>query len=94
MQANLRTEHFSKSFKQMITVILRKPNKSNYIKVKAYRPIALENIIGKVMKSIIAEIINYLTEIHELLPPHHYERHPDRSTEDAMMIMSESIYKA
>ena len=94
MQVSLRTKHFFKSFKQTIIVVLRKPNKSDYIKVKAYRPIALENTIGKVMESIIAEIISYLIEIHELLPPHHYGGRPDRSTEDAMMIMSKNIYKA
>jgi ribonuclease HI len=94
MQASLRTGHFPKPFKQTITVVLRKPSKPDYTKVKAYRPIALENTIGKVMESVMAEIISYLTEMHELLPPHHYGGRPGRSTEDAMTIMSESIYKA
>ena len=46
------------------------------------------------MKSVITEIMNYLNETHELLPPQLYERHPGRCTEDAMMILSESIYQA
>jgi ribonuclease HI len=94
MQASLRLGHFPKSFKHTTTVVLRKPSKPDYTKVKAYRPIALENTLGKVMESIVAEIISYLTETHELLPPHHYGGRPGRSAEDAMMILSESIYEA
>ena len=74
--------------------MLRKPNKPDYTKVKAYRPVALECTLGKVMESIITEIISYLTETHELLPAQHYGGRPGRSTEDAMMILSESIYSA
>jgi Reverse transcriptase (RNA-dependent DNA polymerase)/Endonuclease-reverse transcriptase len=93
MQASLRIGHFPKPFKQTTTVVIRKPSRPDYTKVKAYRPIALENTIGKVMESVITDIISYLTETHELLPPHHYGGRPGRSAEDAMMIMSESIYK-
>ena len=93
MQASLRLGYFPKSFKHTTTVVLRKPRRPDYTKVKAYRPIALENTLGKVMESIIAEIISYLTETHELLPPHHYGGRPGRSAEDAMMILSESIHR-
>jgi hypothetical protein len=93
MQASLDLDHFPKSFKRTIIVVLRKPNKSDYIRAKAYRSMALEYILGKIMESIISEIISYLTETHELLPAQHFGGRPDRSTEDAMMILSESIYK-
>ena len=74
-------------------MILRKSNKSDYIKVKAYRSIALENIIDKIMENIIAKIINYLTEIHELLSSYHYEKYSNRNIKDARMIISKNIYK-
>ena len=61
-------------------------------KAKAYRPVALECTLGKVMESITAEIMSYLTETHELLSTHHYGGRPGRSAEDAMMVLSESIY--
>jgi Endonuclease-reverse transcriptase/Reverse transcriptase (RNA-dependent DNA polymerase) len=93
MQVSFDLGHFPKAFKHTTTVVLRKPNKSNYTKVKAYQPVALECTLGKVMESIIAEIISYLTETHELLPAHHYGGRPGRSTEDAMMVLSESIYR-
>ena len=93
-QASIRLGHFPRPFKHTTTVVIRKPSRPDYTKVKAYRPIALENTLGKVMESITAEIISYLTETHELLPPDHYGGCPGRSAEDAMMIMSESIYQA
>lgn len=94
MQASLTLGHFPKPFKQTTTVVLRKPNKPDYTKAKAYRPVALENTLGKIMESVVAEDISYLTETYELLPAHHFGGRPGRSAEDAMMILSESIYKA
>ena len=93
MQASLRLGHFPKSFKHTMTVVFRKPNRPDYTKFKAYHPIALENTLDKVMESIIAEIISYLAETHELLPSHHYGGRSGRSAEDAMMILSESIHR-
>ena len=93
-QASLRLGYFPKSFKHTTTIVLRKPSRPDYTKVKAYRPIALENTLGKVMESIIAEIISYLTETHELLPSQHYGGRPGRSAEDALMILSENIHRA
>ena len=91
MQASFRLGYFPRSFKHTTTVVLRKPNKS---KVKAYRPVALENTLGNIMESVVAEIICYLTETYKLLPAYHFGGRPGRSAEDAMMILSESIYKA
>ena len=75
-------------------MILRKPSRSDYTKVKAYRSIALENIMSKIMENTIAKIISYLTEMHELLSTHHYEEHSDRNIKDVMTIISESIHQA
>jgi hypothetical protein len=93
-QASIHLGHFPKAFKHTSTVVLRKPGKSDYTKVKAYRPIALENTLGKVLESIMADIISYLTETHELLPPQHYGGRPGRSAEDALMVLTENIYAA
>ena len=92
MQASLQLTHFPSPFKHTTTVVLRKPGKPDYTKAKAYRPIALESALGKVLESIVAEIISYLTETYHLLPAQHYGGRPGRSTEDAMMALSESIH--
>ena len=92
MQASLDVGYFPKTFRNTTTVVLRKPAKPDYTKSKAYRPIALENTMGKVLESIMATILSYLTETHELLPKGHYGARPGRSTEDAMIILSEKIH--
>jgi len=94
MQASLDLGYFPKAFKRTKTIVLRKPGKPDYTLSKAYRPIALENTIGKVFESVMAESISYLTEHYELLPPEHYGGRPGRSAEDAMAILSENIHKA
>ena len=94
MQASIDLGHFPKPFKQTNTVVLRKPGKPDYTVTKAYRPIALENTLGKVLESVMADTISYLTETYELLPAHHYGGRPGRSAEDAMMILTENIHKA
>jgi len=45
MQASLNLAYFPKPFKHTTTVVLRKPEKPDYTKAKAYRPIALNCII-------------------------------------------------
>ena len=82
------------AYKQSLTVVLRKPNKPNYTKPNAYRPIALECTIGKVLESIITELLSYLIETHDLLPTNHFGSRPQRTTEDAMMVLSENIHSA
>ena len=94
MQASIDLGYFPKPFKQTNTMVLRKPGKPDYTVTKAYRPIALENTLGKVLESVMTDIISYLTEVYELLPAHHYGGRPGRSAEDAMMILTENIYKA
>ena len=94
MQASIDLGHFPKPFKQTTTVVLRKPGKADYTVTKAYRPIALENTLDKVLETVMADIISYLTETYELLPAQHYGGRPGRSAEDAMMILTENIYKA
>jgi len=92
-QESLETGHFPTIFKESTTLVLRKPKKPDYSKPNAYRPIALECTIGKVLESIMAETISYLTENHELLPANHFGGRPCRSTEDAMMLLTENIYE-
>ena len=93
-QHSLTTGHFPQPFKETITLVLRKPNKPNYTKSNAYRPIALENTIGKVLESIMTENISYLCESFNLLPKNHFGGRPGRTTEDAMLTLSESIHQA
>ena len=53
-----------------------------------------ECTIGKVLESIITELLSYLIETHDLVPANHFGGRPQRITEDAMMVLSEYIHKA
>ena len=61
MQASIDLGHFPKPFKQTNMVVLRKPGKPDYTITKAYRPIALEKTLGKVLESVMVDTISYLT---------------------------------
>jgi hypothetical protein len=93
-QASLNNGHFPAAFKSTTTIVLRKPGKPDYTKPNAYRPIALENTIGKVLESIIAEVLSYLIETYDLLPQQYYSGRPGRTIEDAMMLLTERIHEA
>ena len=54
--------------KDSYTVALRKPGKKDYSLPSAYRPIALENTLAKVIEKILAERIVEAAEIYKLLP--------------------------
>jgi hypothetical protein len=84
--------YFPTPFKTTTTVVLQKPMKPDYTKPNAYQPITLENTIGKVLESVIADVLSYLTEFYELLQPKHFRGRPGRTAEDAMMLLSERIH--
>ena len=94
VQATINVDHFPTPLKETTTIILRKPHKPDYTRPNAYRPIALESTLGKILESIVAELISYLTETYDLLPPEHFGGRPGRTAEDAMIILSENIHSA
>lgn len=81
-------------FKESITVVLKKPDKDDYNKAKAYRPIALLDTLGKALESALAERISYYVETYKLLPEDHIGARKTRSTEHAIHTLLERIYKA
>ena len=92
VQASITLGHFPAPFKNTTTIILRKPMKPDYTKPNAYRPIALENTLGKVIESVMMELLSYAAEAYNLLPPQHFGGRPGRTGEDAMLILTERIH--
>ena len=93
-QASLNLRHFPKAFKQSATVVIRKGGKPDYTKPEAYRPIALENTLGKILECAMAENLSFIIEKHQLLPPEHFGGRPGRTTEDALLLLTERIQHA
>ena len=81
-------------FRDSITVSLRKIDKSDYAIPKSFRPIALLNTIGKVMKSIIATRLSYAAKTFNLLPEGHFEGRKCSSPEQALHYIIEKIHSA
>jgi hypothetical protein len=71
-------------WKTFTTIVLHKPGKPRYDIPKAYRPIALLNMLAKVLTSIIAEQLTLYSKKYQLLPPQHYSGRPARTTTDAL----------
>jgi hypothetical protein len=54
----------------------------------------LLSTLGKALESVVAERISYMVETFGLLPANHFGARKKRSTEQALMLLQESIYKA
>jgi hypothetical protein len=78
-------------WKLSTTVVLWKPSKPKYNVPKTYRPIALLNTLSKVLTALMAELMTYYTETHQLLPAHHFGGRPGRTTSDAIHLLVHKI---
>ena len=57
-------------------------------------PIALVNMIAKLLSSIVVEDIWHLVETHQLLPATHFRGRPGRSTTDSLHLLVDYIKAA
>lgn len=81
-----------RAFKEVHTIILKKPDKRNLTIPKAYRPIALLNTMGKVLEIIMAKKITNLAETHKLLPEQHMGARRGRGAESALDLIVEQVH--
>ncbi|QRV94576.1 Reverse transcriptase from transposon X-element protein [Ceratobasidium sp. AG-Ba] len=93
-RATFSLKHYPQRWKESNTVVLRKPGKKDYTIPKAYRPIALLNVISKLLSACVADSLNDIVERHGLLPEHHFGGRRGRSTSDAMQVISSFIKDA
>jgi len=93
------THHFEHGaplgeLKDTTTVALRKPGKKDYTLIGAYRPIALENTIAKLLETIVAERLATAAEEHQLLPWNQMGGRKQRSTMTAIRLLTDSVQTA
>ena len=86
--------HYPDAWKESITVILRKPGRTNYSVAKSYRPIALMNCMGKILSSCITDILEYEVEKNALIPNHHFGGRAGRTTTDSLHLITKTIRDA
>lgn len=75
-------------------VPLRKANKEDYTKAKAYSQISLLPTLSKALEAVIAERLSYYVETHNLLPQSHYGARKQSSTTQALTTIQERILTA
>lgn len=64
----LKLSYYPKYFKKARIVILRKLGKPDYSETKIYKLIALLDILGKVLETVVAKLLSNYTERKGLLP--------------------------
>lgn len=92
--ALLRLNYHPAQWRQSTTIVLRKPGKPDYSIPKAYRPIALQDTLSKVMESVIARRLSSWAESHQLLPATHFGGRAGRTTTDAVLTLTHFIKDA
>lgn len=70
-------------FKKSCTVVIPKPNKSDYSQAKAYRPIVLLNCLEKLLEKILARRLQFDAQKHGILHPGQFGGVIQHSTHDA-----------
>jgi len=83
-----------RQWKQAKIIPLKKPGKGDYTIARNWRPISLLSTLGKILESVVAERISYMVETYGLLPTNHFGARKKRSTEQALLLLQEHIYKA
>jgi hypothetical protein len=93
-RATFKLRHYPADWKASTTIVLRKPERPDYTATKAYRPIALLNVISKILSACVANDLNKIAEKHRLLPDHHFGGRAGRTTTDSMHTLTSYIKDA
>jgi hypothetical protein len=93
-QSSLEKGELPNQWRNAKIIPLKKPGKGDYTKAKAWRPISLLPTLGKVLEAVVADRLSYAVETHALLPTNHFGARKQRSTEQALILLQERIYKA
>ena len=93
-RASLELRYVPETWRTAKIVVLRKPNKPDYSKAKAYRPISLLETLSKGLETVVARRLSYLAETYRLLPENHFGGRPRRSGEQALNVLVEKIHEA
>jgi endonuclease/exonuclease/phosphatase family metal-dependent hydrolase len=82
------------SYKQSTTITLRKERKPDYTIPKAYRPIALENTLAKLLEKVVAVELAKVAEENGLLPWNQMGGRKHRSTLSAIELVQSVVHTA
>jgi len=81
-------------FRRSITVVLRKLKKGDFKDPKMYRPIALLNIVGKVIDKVLVKRMLFIVDAYGLLLRTYMGGRAAASCKYAVHLLLEKIYAA
>ena len=90
----INTSTWPEAFKTSITVVIPKPHKDDYTKVKNFRPIALLECAGKLISKMIAAQLQSDAVHFSLVHPLQFGSLKYRSTVDTGFFLTEYVTKA
>jgi len=93
-RACFKVGYHPKEFRNTITVVLRKEGKPDYSLPGSYRPIALENTLGKVIERLVADRLSTAIEEHALVPNSQMGARRDRSAVSALSQLVDVVHTA
>ena len=80
--------------KESLSIIIPKPGKSDYSTPKAYHPIALLSVLGKLLTKILAKRLQYEAIAFDLLHPGQFGGIQKHATTDVGLVLTDIIVKA
>ncbi|KAL7283508.1 hypothetical protein ACG7TL_002941 [Trametes sanguinea] len=74
-------------FKRAVSVVIPKPYKDDYSRIKSYRPIVLLSTLGKLFEKVISERLHYECQRYGILHPNQFGGTKAHSTIDAATML-------
>jgi len=93
-KAAIRTGRHPAEWNHASGVVIRKPGKEDYTKLKAYRSISLHSCMGKVVEKVVAELLSEKAERRGLLSDGQFGSRKGWSAIDAAVIMVDRAHAA
>ncbi|KAF7343444.1 putative RNA-directed DNA polymerase from transposon BS [Mycena venus] len=94
MKRCLRNGYHPRKWRKAIAVALRKPQKPDYSKPRAYHLIQLLECMGKILEKIVARRLSYLAGRHKLIPGTQFGGCANTSTSDVILIFTNDVQAA
>ena len=84
--------HWPLHFKELLSIIIPKPNKTIYDSPKSFQPIVLLNMMGKLIGKAISECLQYHLITNNFIYPNQVGSLTQQSTTDAGLFLTYLIY--
>ncbi|KAL5527965.1 hypothetical protein ACEPAG_6766 [Sanghuangporus baumii] len=90
----LRLGHHPRVWRAAKVVMIHKPNKKDPFSPRAYRPITLEETLGKVLEKMMANHLQYLANTEHWLPPNQFGGCQGHAVHDAAISLAGMVKTA